>query len=89
MFKSEASILSNKSILPYFPFINFYILAQHKLVTSTMWWYLIESLPKKSNSTLSYSGNLRCSTLKEQQPTVSASSSPFSFPTLKANLSIK
>ncbi len=30
-----------------------------------------------------------CSTLKEQQPTVSASSSPFSFPTLNASLSIK
>lgn len=30
-----------------------------------------------------------CSTRSEQQPTVSASSDPFSFPTRKANLSIK
>ena len=30
-----------------------------------------------------------CSTLKDTVPTVSASSSPFSFPTLRANISIK
>jgi len=38
---------------------------------------------------LQSSSILICSTLKEQHPTVSASSSCFSFPTLNASLSIK
>jgi len=55
-------------------------------------FYLMLSLPRKSNSTifspipsiLSY--NLTCSTRNEQQPTVSASSSSFSLPTRRASL---
>mmetsp|Transcript_1037 Transcript_1037/g.3047 ORF Transcript_1037/g.3047 Transcript_1037/m.3047 type:complete len:231 (+) Transcript_1037:1043-1735(+) len=55
---------------------------------STTWWWRIESLPRKSSSMLWSSGNLMCSTRREQQPTVSASSSSFSLPTRRASLSI-
>jgi len=51
--------------------------------------YHIESFPKKSKVIYSLSSIVICSTQREQQPTVSASSSPFSFPTHNANLSIK
>ena len=51
--------------------------------------YLTLSFPKKSNFIFESGKKLMCSTLREQTPTVSASSSPFSLPTLNARLSIK
>ena len=51
--------------------------------------YLILSLPRKSSVIQLSTSKRMCSTRSEQQPTVSASSSPFSFPTRKASLSIR
>ena len=51
---------------------------------------LVASLPKKSREMVEGSLSSRCSTRREQQPTVSASSSvSFSPPTRSANLSMK
>lgn len=51
--------------------------------------YSIESLPKKFRLIKLSSNNLKCSTHKEQQPTVSALSSLFSLPALIAKKSIR
>ena len=56
--------------------------------------HLMESLPRKSNSTMNSwsprcSTSSMCSTRRLQQPTVSAWSSSFSLPALRASLSIK
>src|SRR5271155_4714813 len=57
--------------------------------TSTVFKYRIESFPRKSKVTLLGGSNVICSNRREQQPTVSASSSPFSFPARKANISMR
>jgi len=49
----------------------------------------MESLPKKSKITLLGGSSVTCSYRNEQQPTVSASSSPFSLPARRASRSMK
>ena len=88
-FKSLVVILSNISSPLSLLFLNSRIFLYIIGSTLTFLTYRTLSFPKKSNL-ISLSSKLSiCSTLNDITPTVSASSSPFSFPTLKAKLSIK
>lgn len=70
--------------------MNPYIAIQTLGRIFTVFSYLIESLPRKSNFIWLLGKVSMCCTLKEQHPTVSAYYSlSFSFPALKAKISIK
>jgi hypothetical protein len=59
-------------------------------LTFTVFSYLIESLPRKSSFSWLSGRSFTCSTLKEQQPTVSASYSlSFSLPARRARVSMR
>ena len=88
-FSFDAFTISKMSSVGYLACVNFSSKSYTIYSTSTVLRYLIESLPRKSKVTLLSPSKRTCSHLREQQPTVSASSFPFSLPTLKASLSIR
>ena len=88
-FISLVFILSNISSFFVLFLLNSTKLLYTGSVTVNVLTYLTLSLPKKSNLICKLSKFSICSTLNEITPTVSASSSPFSLPTLNAKLSIK